>query len=148
MTNTVFGRLFYLNNYGYFSNNTYLKDKLPSYIDYVLYSKDDSYIQYITNLKEEYNYNNYMCILENIINYIIKIFNLTFQDYLANKDDKNIAQVLQNLMNRYYKLLNIYNIEFDNQLAQEEKKEEKKVYRKTKYKKHYVYKTVNNQTKR
>lgn len=148
MTNTVFGRLFYLNNYSFCASNTYLRGVIPNCIDTCLYAKDDSYLEYLKSLKEIYNPNNYMFILESIINYVIKIFNATYQDYIKNGCDEYTEQVLKNIMTKHNNILDLYTKEFDIELAKKEKKEENRVYRKTKYKKHYVYKIVNNQMKR
>ena len=88
-----------------------------------------------------------MCVLENIINYVIKVFNLTFQDYIENRYDENIEPVLKNLVSKHNKLLYLYTNECDRQLSKQEKKQENKVYTKTKYKKHNIY-TIAGQTKR
>ena len=145
MTNTAFGRLFYLNNYTKFSDNSYLKQRLPQYLDYVLRAGDDSYVWYIASLKQEYNHNNYMCMLENITNYFIKVFNITYQDYVNNGYDKAIEPVLQNIVNKHNNLLKLYNAEFDKEHSnnKEDKDSNIKVYRRNGLKKHKVYKVSN-----
>ncbi len=147
MTNTVFGRLFYLNNYSKFSGNPFIKEKLPEYIDAVLYAKDASYILNLVSLKDGYNHDNYMYILESIINYVIKVFNLTFQDYVTEGYDKAIEPVLKNIVNKHNELLKLYNLEFEQEQAKKEKKANNfAVYRNSGLKKHKVY-TVNNYKK-
>jgi len=131
--NEVFPQLFYLNNFSFCRNNVYLNSRLNDYIQTVLYSNDESYyITYLRNVKNEYNnYNNYMYILECIINYIIKIYNVTFEDYKNNNFDECTKNVLINIKNRYNNVINLYD---DELIALNDTKKEKN-YNKNKYKK-------------
>lgn len=112
MKKTIFPKLFYLNNFGFCCDNVFLSSKIDQYIQYVLSNDDNTYLVFLNNLKNEYSYNNYMYILESIINYIIKIYNYTYFDYKKNYD-KATERTLININRRYKKILALYDISFD-----------------------------------
>lgn len=112
MKKKIFPQLFYLNNFNFCSRNIYLEGRLNNYIQKVLYTDDDFYMYYLNDLKAEYSFNNYMYILESIINYIIKIYKLTYYDYISNTNSTTY-ETLCNIENRYKNILSIYDESFD-----------------------------------
>lgn len=105
VNNKVFGRLFYLNNFSYCKNNKYLDEIINDYLIMILDSKNDYYLTLLKQDKENHKYNYYMYILECISNSLIHLINLTFNDYLNNKDNLELSN---QILNTYNKLKNKY----------------------------------------
>ena len=101
----------YVNKFGYCRENID-KKVMDNYIDTILRIKPDAFDKYLAGLKEQYNTNNYLCVLENLINYIIIVFNITYRDYCHNGRDEYISKALDNISNRYATLTYIYNEEY------------------------------------
>ncbi len=107
MAKKHFAQYYYLTRFKACGNNCYLDDKINDYISKVLYCTDDSYIDYLKLLENDFSYPNYMYILESIINYIIKIHKLTYFDYMHNKNIYSY-ETLCNVERRYKNLYSLY----------------------------------------
>ena len=80
----------YVNKFDYCRENID-KKVMDSYIDTILHIDPDDFEKYLYGLREKYNTVNYLYILENMINYIITIFNITYKDYCCNGKKEYIS---------------------------------------------------------
>ena len=103
----TYERLFYVNNFKNSSISLSIKERLPELIDYVLRTDVISVNKFLRSLKDVYSYNNYMYILENIINYLIRLYNELYYDLIKNNARENII-VMKKLKSRIDNVMNIY----------------------------------------
>ncbi len=128
----TYGKLFYVNNFNNFRISLLIEERLPELIDYVLRTDVISVNKYLRSLKEVYSYNNYMYILENIINYLIRLYNELYYDLIKNNARDNII-VMKSLKSRIDNVMNIY----ENSI--EKVVDYNTVYKKTKFKSRKIY---------
>lgn len=128
----TYGKLFYVNNFNNFRISLLIEERLPELIDYVLRTDVVSVNKYLRSLKEVYSYNNYMYILENIINYLIRLYNELYYDLIKNNARDNII-VMKSLKSRIDNVMNIY----ENSI--EKVVDYNTVYKKTKFKSRKIY---------
>ena len=132
MANDNYGRLFYVNN---FSNNRIsqlVEERIPELIDYVLRTDEFSVNKYLCSLKDVYSYNNYMFILESIVNYLIKLYNELYFDLIKNNARDNISAI-KRIKARYDNVMSIYEHNLDKVV------DYNTVYKKTRFKTRKIY---------
>ncbi len=134
MENGNFSRLYYINNFSYCRDNEIVNKMVLGLIDYVLRTDEFSVNKYISCLKEQYKYDNYMYILECISNYLVKLYNELYYDYVVHKNIENFA-VLSRIKSRYDNIMSIYKYNLENSNIVDYSH----VYKQTKFKKKKIY---------
>ncbi len=101
-----------LHDYSYYGRN-FDKEVLNKLIIQILYVDHNSIPKYLYEIKQVYNLNNYMYILEKINNSLVELFSKTYTDYCANGEDLEDYKVLKNIKDRNRRVLNAYNYELN-----------------------------------
>ena len=112
MENDNIIRLNYVNNFGHCRSNVLVNNSINDYVDFVLRNDLHDANVYLCSLKEVYNYDNFMYILESICNYLVKIYSITFFEYRMKHDFSDYV-TLNRIRERYENVMSIYNFNFD-----------------------------------